>query len=358
MNNIKEEEQELFQLGSCTYNAEKTLEKCYELLDVKTEESVQVLYSAVEEFLFQDVDFSIISMLVPMWIMDGGLCAESSMSKETYEFFKNNAKHPIFNRFIYYYDLWKLIAGIQDRIQAVSDLLREFYQLIPCRLQYNNEDYTSGTRIGGRKETQIHIILNNIFVAMASIFDLLAKVACEQYKYNDYDFEVYKKMKSKDKTFNPDNIKDYDNSLREEGFLFSAPKVIRTILTFRNEFVHNGPWDLNCCVYYTAVDGEPADVILYSPDIDEYGNFISSGTRSKFYAQNNAINNALPSMIYEVVNILIRTILRIADLYRKDITKVSNDMYTMECVNVCGDYLTKLEMLSKKLKQEKEKIDE
>lgn len=51
--------------------------------------------------------------------------------------------------------------------------------------------------------------------------------------------------------------------------LFSEPLVIRKIETFRNEFVHNGPWDLRCSIYNTFVNEEPADVIIYSPDMDD-----------------------------------------------------------------------------------------
>lgn len=79
-------------------------------------------------------------------------------------------------------------------------------------------------------------------------------------------------MRSSDIIYNK-NLKNIDPSLKNVGMLFSEPLVIRKIETFRNEFVHNGPWDLRCSIYNTFVNEEPADVIIYSPDMDDFGNF-------------------------------------------------------------------------------------
>ena len=44
------------------------------------------------------------------------------------------------------------------------------------------------------------------------------------------------------------SLKEIDSSLKKEGMLFAEPVVIRKIETFRNEYVHNGPWDLRCSI--------------------------------------------------------------------------------------------------------------
>ena len=59
-------------------------------------------------------------------------------------------------------------------------------------MNYKPEQYTSGSRHGGERETQAHVLLNSIFVSYASIFDLLSKIAVEQFMFDQYDFTNYK----------------------------------------------------------------------------------------------------------------------------------------------------------------------
>lgn len=120
--------------------------------------------------------------------------------------------------------------------------------------------------------------------------------------------------------------------LKVDGLLFSAPLNIKKILTFRNEYVHNGPWDLRCSLYYTSIDGDPADVIMFAPDMDNNGNFVTSGSRNKFYSQNNKINVQLPYMVSDIIDVLQRTIDKISELYVRETTREENPELTMECI--------------------------
>ena len=103
------------------------------------------------------------------------------------------------------------------------------------------------------------------------------------------------------------SLKNISPSLRAPGMLFSDPLIVKKFVTFRNEYVHNGPWDLRSSVYYTAVNGEPADVVIYSPDMDEHGNFVKSGSRNKFYATGAKINTVLPALVSDVIDVLSKT---------------------------------------------------
>lgn len=91
-------------------------------------------------------------------------------------------------------------------------------------------------------------------------------------------------------------------------------------------------------MYNTAVNGEPADVIIYSPDMDETGNFISSGSRNKFYSQANRINIMLPDMIRDATIILDNTIKQLSYLYQAGTTKTIDKDYTKECLKAIDDY--------------------
>lgn len=219
--------------------------------------------------------------------------------------------------------------------------MRQLYTIVPCKAIYEECQYTSAARCGGTRETEAHILLNSVFVAYASVFDILTKIAIEQFEFNKYDFSGYKKMRSSDIIYRK-SLNNINSSLKKEGMLFAEPPIIRKIETFRNEFVHNGPWDLRCSVYNTAVNGEPADVIIYSPDMDEIGNFISSGSRNKFYSQANRINILLPDMIKDATIIVNNTINQLSALYQSATIRHADENYTQECLNAIMDYYNSL----------------
>lgn len=155
--------------------------QCLRLLEDTVGISIEGLYSAIHHCLFQGVDYDSISCLMPKWILNEGISPEGKLSKDEYENFRNIAKHPIFGLFMYYYDFWTIISAIQDRLHAVSMFLSQFYSHIPCAAHYSDNQYTSATRQCGEIETSLHVLLNSIFVSYASVFDLLAKVARDDY---------------------------------------------------------------------------------------------------------------------------------------------------------------------------------
>ena len=314
------------------------VEKCCQRLNHVIENNCDNLQNSIREFIFQKIDYSMVGSLMPQWIAACGINPESSTSKDTYEQFKKHANHhPIFGLFIYYFDVSCKNAAIQDRLQAVITFLQKFYNIVPYEAMYEECHYTSAERFSGEQETEAHVLLNSIFVAYASIFDLLAKVAVEQFEFGKYNFSQYKKMRSVNTLFNK-GLKNIDPSLKANGLLFSEPSVIRKIETFRNEYVHNGPWDLKCCIYCTAVNGDPADVIIYSPDMDEFGNFITSGSRNKFYLQGNRINIQLPEIIMETTRIVDATINQLCTLYQNNTTQGVDETYTSECQDAIVEY--------------------
>lgn len=316
-------------------------EQCYRHIEEIIDGSIIRLYQSIDNFIFQDIDYSKVRSIMPQWVSDAGVGPELACTKVAYEALRRNASHPIFSKFVYHYDLWGKVAAIQDRLSAVIMFMRQFYNIVPCTANYDESQYTSAARCGGERETEAHMLLNSIFVAYASVFDLLSKISVEQFEFNKYDFTMYKKMRSSDVIYRK-SLNNIDPSLKTEGMLFSEPAVIRKIETFRNEFVHNGPWDLRCSVYYTAVNGEPADVVIYSPDMDELGNFITSGSRNKFYSQANRINIQLPDLINAASGVLKNTIEQISTLYRNCTTRKISREYTEECLAAIGSYYASL----------------
>lgn len=313
------------------------VEECCHQIECVIQDSIILLYDSIDSFIFQDIDYSRVISNIPTWVAEGGVSPELSCTKDWYEKLRRRETHPIFGRFIYHYDLWGKVAAIQDRLSAVMMFMRQLYNIVPCKAKYEESQYTSTARCSGIRETEAHMVLNSVFVAYASAFDLMAKIAIEQFEFDKYDFSKYKKMRSAD-TLYKKTLNNIDPSLKTEGMLFSEPPIIRKIETFRNEFVHNGPWDLRCSVYRTAVDGEPADVIIYSPDMDEKGNFINSGSRNKFYSQANRINIQLPNMIKDATGVMKNTIEQLSTLYEGNTTKSADEKYTRECLNAILNY--------------------
>lgn len=205
----------------CPKNDSKNpVNKCIKMLKDTYDAKVINLYNSIRDFIFQDIDYSRINSFIPIWITNGGISPESMCTKDAYEKLKRKATHPIFGRFVYYYDLGNIIAAVQDRLQSVSMFLNNFYKYIPCTTCYTSEQYNSISRKCGEIETNLHVYLNSIFIAYVSVFDLLAKLAKEQYSFSNYDFAKYKDMKSHSVIYQY-KMKDIALSLTKKDMLFS-----------------------------------------------------------------------------------------------------------------------------------------
>lgn len=318
------------------------LDQCYDMIMHISEDSIISLYTYFDNFLFQDIDYGKVISIIPKWVADTGISPESACDKDSFEKLKSTFSHPYLNSFLYYYDVWSIIAAIQDRLQAVEYFMRDFYSSVPCYLKYDKKQYTSGIRAGGERSTNAYVAMNSIFVSLASVFDLLTKIAIEQNKFEKYDFSKYKKLKSDGVLYNYSNNVIHP-SLKVEGLLFSAPLCVRKILTFRDEYIHNGPWDLRCFIYETYIKDNPADTIMYSPDMDENGNFVSSGSRDKFYSQSNMINIQLPHLVMDTLTVIQKTIDEIVVLYSQETTRTEDKNLTKECIDAMSKYYEQLQ---------------
>lgn len=315
--------------------------ECVDIIEQLIDDNIIRLYMSVDNFIFQDIHYEKIVSNMPMWVLNAGIGAEGVCTKDFYESLRRRSSHPIFGKFVYYYDLWSKIAALQDRLSAVKLFLIQFYEHIPCKTQYAYSQYTNISDTIGESETYTHIRLYSIFVALASAFDLLAKIATEQHLFGEYDFGKYKEMKSETTLFNRRYQKNISDRLRTSGMLFDAPLVVKKIITFRDEYIHNGPWDLRCRIYCPWVDEEPVESFICAPDMDEHGNFVKSGSRNKFYSQNNRINFQLPGMMKETFKVLANTIDELSRLYQESTSIKVNSEYTEECMNAIADYYEK-----------------
>lgn len=172
------------------------MEECCKQIEFVIENTIINLYDSIDNFIYQDIDYNQVLANIPQWVTSAGIYPELNCTKEWYEKLRRKETHPIFGRTIYYYDLWSKVSAVQDRLSAVIMFMRKFYSIVPCKAQYTESQYTSGSRCSGIRETEAHILLNSIFVAYASAFDIIAKIAVEQFEFDKYDFSKYKQMNS------------------------------------------------------------------------------------------------------------------------------------------------------------------
>lgn len=280
------------------------LEKTHTAIRNLSEEIV-ALYNIIEDYFFQDIDFQKVQRVLPIWFSDAGRSAESTCDKVLYEIFRKVYNDPISNRILHWFDVQGLLSAMQDRVIATSLYMEDLYKIIPAYSSHEESEYTSCTRAMNSYSDKAHTNINNVFVSLSSSLDLFTKIIYECSKYDIHLFNTYKRLKSRQNKILYNKINYGFPELKEEGLLYSEPKCIRTICSFRDEFIHNGAWDYRCAIYEPFVNDNPSEPFILSPDIDEEtGLLVSSGSRNKFYSKGNRINIILPYIISDVIHVL------------------------------------------------------
>lgn len=265
------------------------------------------LYDVIEDYFFQDIDYQRLLPALPIWMADAGRSAESPCNRMYYDSLRQTYNDPLSNRILHWFDVQNILAAFQDRVCALIPYLKDIFKEIPAYCLYNDMDYTDVNRVINPRTDSIHTSINNVFVTLASAFDLFTKVVYECAKYNPNGFVTYNRLKSR-----KDGIlyakKNYGfEELKEPGLLYDEPACIRTICSFRDEFIHCGSWDYRCAVYHPSIDGEPVEPFISMPDVEPTGVLVSSGSRNKFYASGAKINTVLSPLVIDVVDVLSET---------------------------------------------------
>lgn len=265
------------------------------------------LYDRIEDYFFQDIDYQFFKGATSLWMADAGRSAECSWDRILYDKVRRVYDDPISNRVLHWYDVQNVVSAFQDRVTAVEKYLREIFAVIPAYCLYKDNDYSNAMRDMSGGSDQVHASINNVFVSLSSAFDLFTKIVYECSKYDPNVFANYKKLKSRaDSILYAKKNFGFDE-LKEPGLLYDEPNCIRTICSFRDEFIHCGSWDYRCAVYYPNIDGEPVEPFIPMPDTEPSGVLVSSGSRNKFYASGAKINTDLPVLVREVIEVLSKT---------------------------------------------------
>ena len=282
-----------------------------------------ILFDVIEDYFFQDVQYEMLIGNAPMWMADGGRSPESGINKSWYEKYRRLYNDPMSHRVLHWFDVQNLLVAFQDRVMAVEYYLRDIFSVIPAYCLYKDSEYTDTLRILNDTSDKVHANINNVFVSLSSAFDLFTKVVYECSKYDPKSFATYNRLKSR-----KDGIlyekKNYGfDELKEPGLLYSEPSCIRTICSFRDEFIHCGAWDYRCAIYYPSIDGEPVEPFIPMPDVEPTGVLVSSGSRNKFYASGAKINTVLPALVKDVLEVLSKTVKKFQEELEKRLRPLS-----------------------------------
>ena len=240
------------------------------------------------------------------------------MDKECYEQLRSIFNDPVSNRIIHWADMQGVLNAFQDRVMSIRSYLEVIYKYLPAYCLYEDSEYEAATRGLDETSDKVHTAINNVFVSLCSSFDLFTKVVYECSEYDSQDFSKYKKLKCRTQSILYKKGNFGFDELKADGLLYSEPKYVRTAISFRDEFIHNGAWDYRCAIYYPFVEGgNPVEPFILMPDIDIEGRLVSSGTRNKFYAKGNKINVFLPELVKGIMELLNNTIKTLIDVLQK-----------------------------------------
>lgn len=263
------------------------LKQCTDFIDEIDNDFIS-LYSLWEKCIFNDINFCEIESLIPLWLAEAGRSSESDINKETFEKFLKCNSNELTHRILYFYDVQNILSALQDRIQSVKHLISELYKIVP--FQSNIIKCTEIDNVimqMDNKATIAHLLINSVCVNLASALDLFTKFVYEIENIKHCSFEDYKKIKSCKNGILFMGYSPQHEELKCKNMIFCKPvcRTLKLISTLRNEYVHNGAWDYREIIYNSISNGIIVDSFILLPDIDEYGNFVTTRSRNKFYSK-------------------------------------------------------------------------
>ncbi len=297
----------------------KTIELFRQLLS-NIEAVIISLYDDMQNRIFRDVDFNAIIGLVPLWMRDAGNSQESCMSKEQFEKLVKVNCNRLTNMLLYNFDCEKLVGATQIKFDMVAKLVEMLFEELD---DVSNDDIASAKNVVlgmDYASTRMHSIINSIFINLASLCDYLTKLCVEFKEIDTVTYEKYPKMNSRNILFDDRNI--IDEQLKGDDTIFSASSsikpIIKKVLNFRNEVVHNGALDYHCAVYYGDIKGKQK-VWIQSPQFTNEGNLSTYCNRKFFYpTESGILNETIFDIIIPYIELCYNTLTKIHYIYYCD----------------------------------------
>lgn len=255
------------------------------------------IHSALRQVVMQGVSYDELVPLVPLFASLSGLNSESMLSKEDFEkFVRLCATFPELNRFLYLYDIQKLVGSLQECMKELMQMLGEFYRTLNNEpLFYPPIAQDDGIRFNTSPAvTKLFALLTFIFVRMHSLLDYIVKLAIEVNALPQ-EFTTYPKMRSLNEQFGSRKKISFNKS---KGTVFEECEFITLIETIRNHLIHDGLLDDIPKAYECIEQGVAVEKFILFPDMS-HGRFDRFGNRNLFYSREDKINERLPEIVTE-----------------------------------------------------------
>ncbi|MGF6764832.1 hypothetical protein P3T24_005166 [Paraburkholderia sp. GAS33] len=264
------------------------------------------LHEALRRAIIDDATYNELLPRVPQFACLAGLNSESTLSKTDFEkVICVTANFPEIKRFLFLYDVQKLISSIQECQKELIQMVGEFYRtlntealFVPPILQDDGIRYNTSPTV-----TKLFALLTFTFVRMHSLLDYTVKLALETDGLPT-DFTKYPKMRSANKQFGGRKWVSFN---KLPGSLFEDCELITFIETLRNHLIHDGLLDDMPKAYERIENGVAVEKFLLFPDMTE-GRFDRVGNRNLFFSREDKINERLPEILAEFQARLIVTL--------------------------------------------------
>ena len=241
--------------------------------------------------------------MLGLWTLNSGINPESHLDKITFERFLAESNTETTNKALLLTDIRCIITFVQERIIETKYLFEEFYKCL------NNIDAdcsafeTPVIFMSGGKTTPLFSLLENFFVKLYSILDLLTKLIYE--KNSIYtDFSQYQKLKSREKLYG--NIKYSDIYA---GTIYDKDSNVNLLINLRHEIIHNGSFMYQNYLYFLFDEKKNIlEKFIFLMDTDN-GNFCTVKNRKKFYSQDTKLNYILPNFYFSILEKIRKTVI-------------------------------------------------
>lgn len=269
---------------------------------VRLYETLQDLYFECSENYYSDI------YLQPVWVQGAGQNSYFDISAETFRDFlcnESSAGIPNLYKHLYLADCQFLVGTIQNLLSGIEDAFIRYYITL-ASLNIDDichETPNSTIYVMSATSRCASSILETYFTKAYSILDILCKI-CYEIQNKNEEFSSYRKIKSA-KILWGDRKKLLINS--SPRTLFESCELVRIIESLRNEYVHNGTWELNPKIFVHFNNNVIEECFMFFPDMEQ-GRLTTIKGRKHFFSKGIKVNDVLPSIHAESKNRLLNTI--------------------------------------------------
>lgn len=263
------------------------------------------LYDKFRDLVFEDTDkYYSQKNLLPIFIQVAGYDSDSEIPAIIFEkLLRKSQDIPDLNKHLYLVDSQFMVGTMQNLFIGMNyDFINYFKKIIQVKGRTFDEADCIIYAMSGQV-AEICSVLIGYFTKAYSILDMLTKTAYEMQQMTN-DYSTYKKLKSSKILWGDKKKLTIDNSC---GTVFEKDELITSIETLRNEFVHNGSWELNPKVFLKFINREIVERYVIFPDLQN-GQLIKFNNRRHFFSEGIKVNDILPKMHINYLNKILNTL--------------------------------------------------